>query len=92
MEGQEKQQIGDGQDNFGQAAGQLSKVAKEIGNQTALKGAETAGNAAAASVSAGVETGKAVSNMAAGTAIGGPWGAALSAAWAMRHTLFKVPI
>ena len=92
MEGQEKQQIGDGQDHYGQAASQMTKAARELGNHAALKGAETAGNAAAASVSAGVETGKAVSNMAAGTAMGGPWGAALSAAWAMRHTLFKILI
>ena len=37
-----------------------------------------------------VEGGKAVAEIAAGTAAGGPWGAILSAAWAMRHTLFKI--
>ena len=46
----EKQQMGDGSDNFGQAAGQMAKAA------------------------------------------GGPWGAVLSAAWSMRHSLFKVLI
>lgn len=33
---------------------------------------------------------KSAANIAAGAASGGPWGAALSAAWAMRNTLFKV--
>ena len=37
-----------------------------------------------------MEGGKAVAEIAAGTAAGGPWGAILSAAWAMRHTLFKI--
>ena len=51
-----------------------------------------AANAAAATVQAGVEGGKAVAEIAAGTAAGGPWGAILSAAWAMRHTLYKILI
>ncbi|MGN1026664.1 MAG: NlpC/P60 family protein [Faecousia sp.] len=91
-----KQQIGDGQDNYGQAAGQMAKAAKqasqEAAKQAAKKGAEATANAAAATVKAGVEGGKAVSEIAAGTAAGGPWGAILSAAWAMRHTLFKILI
>ncbi len=45
---------------------------------------------AASAVKAGVEGGKAVSEIAAGTAAGGPWGAAISAAWSLRHTLFKL--
>ena len=49
-------------------------------------------NAAAATVKAGVEGGKAVAEIAAGTAAGGPWGAILSAAWSLRHTLYKVLI
>lgn len=89
-----KQQIGDGSDNYGQAAGQMAKAAKQAGQeavkQTAAKGAEQAVNAAAATVKASVEGGKAAAEIAAGTAAGGPWGAILSAAWAMRHTLFKV--
>ena len=87
-----KQQIGDGQDNFGQAAGQMAKAAKQASQEAAKKGAEATANAAAATVKAGVEGGKAVSEIAVGTAVGGPWGAILSAAWAMRHTLFKILI
>ncbi len=91
-----KQQIGDGQDNFGQAASQAMKAAKQVSQeaakQAAVKGAEATANAAAATVQAGVEGGKAVAEIAAGTAAGGPWGAIISAAWAMRHTLFKILI
>ena len=91
-----KQQFGDGQDNFGQAAGQAAKAAKEVSKQAAAqaatKGAEVTANAAAATVQAGVEGGKAVAEIAAGTAAGGPWGAIISAAWAMRHTLYKILI
>ena len=90
----QKQQMGDGSDNIGQAAGQAAKTAKNAGKQAAKqaakKGAEAAANAAAATVKAGVEGGKAVAEIAAGTAAGGPWGAIISAAWAMRHTLFKI--
>lgn len=53
------------------------------------KGAEATANAAAATVKASVEGGKAAAEIAAGTAAGGPWGAILSAAWAMRHTLSR---
>ena len=91
-----KQQFGDGQDNFGQAAGQAAKAAKEVSKQAAAqaaaKGAEATANAAAATVQAGVEGGKAVAEIATGTAAGGPWGAIISAAWAMRHTLYKILI
>ena len=58
--------------------------------QAAKAGAEAVANAAAATVQASVETGSATAKIAAGTAAGGPWGAVLSAAWAMRHTLFKI--
>ena len=96
MEEPAKQQIGDGQDNFGQAAGKAAQAAKqfsqEAAKQAAAKGAEATANAAAATVQAGVEGGKAVAEIAAGTAAGGPWGAIISAAWAMRHTLFKILI
>lgn len=88
------QQIGDGSDNYGQAAGQMAKAAKQASQnaakQAAERGAEATANAAAATVKAGVEGGKAVSEIAVGTAAGGPWGAILSVAWAMRHTLFKI--
>lgn len=89
-----KQQVGDGSDNYGQAAGQMAKAARQAGQeavkQTAAKGAEQVANAAAATVKASVEGGKAAAEIAAGTAAGGPLGAVLSAAWSMRHTLFKV--
>jgi hypothetical protein len=62
----------------------------EAGVEAAAKSAEAGANAAAAAVKAGAESGKAIAEIAAGTAAGGPWGAALSAAWAMRHTLFKI--
>lgn len=91
-----KQQIGDGSDNYGQAAGQMAKAAKQAGQETAkqaaAKGAEATVNAAAATVKAGVEGGKAVAEIAAGTAAGGPVGAVISAAWSLRHTLFKLLI
>lgn len=90
----DKQQIGDGSDNYGQAAGQMANAARQAGQeaakQAAAKGAEATANAAAATVKASVEGGKAAAEIAAGTAVGGPWGAILSAAWAMRHTLFKI--
>lgn len=82
-----KQQIGDGQDNFGEAAKQMTNAVKQV---SAERGAETVLNATTNTVKAGIKTGKAVSEIAAGTAAGGPWGAIISAAWSMRHTLFKV--
>ena len=93
-----KQQMGDGQDNYGQAAKEMAKAGKEFGKEAgktvakeaARQGAEATANAAASTVKAGVETGKAVSEIATGTASGGPWGAIIAAAWAMRHTLFKI--
>lgn len=78
-----KQQIGDGQDNFGQAAEKLAQAVKQAGNTAASQSA----HAAAATVQAG--SGGAAAEVAAGSAAG-PWGAVLAAAWAMRHTLFKV--
>ena len=87
-----KEQFGDGQDNFGQAAAKASEAARQFSEISAAKGTEMAVNSAAASVQAGLEGGSAVANVAAGTAAGGPWGAVLSAAWAMRHTLYKILI
>lgn len=90
----ERQQFEDGADNYGQAAGQMARAAKQAGRETAkqaaVKGAEATANAATATVKASVEGGKAAAEIATGTAVGGPWGAILSAAWAMRHTLFKI--
>ena len=86
----QKQQVGDGSDNIGQAASQAAKAIQSAGRQATQKGAEAAASAAAATVKTGAESGKAVAEIAAGTAAGGPWGAIISAAWAMRHTLFKI--
>lgn len=89
-----KQHTGDGQDNYGQAAKQIGAAAKTAGKETAeqavQKGAEATVNAAANTMKVSAKTGKAVSEIAAGAATGGPWGAIISAAWSMRHTLFKV--
>lgn len=91
-----KTQMGDGGDNYGQAAAQMAKAAKQLGQeaakQAAAKGVEATANAAAATVQASVEGGKAVAEIATGTAAGGPWGAVLSAAWSLRHTLYKILI
>ena len=96
----DKQQIGDGGDNMANAAKQATNAAKQIGKQgaqkaagaTAKASAEAAANAAAASVNAAATGGQAVTNIAAGAAGGGPWGAIIMAAWSMRHTLFKILI
>ena len=90
----DKQQFGDGGDQWGEAARNLANAAKELGKEgakTAAAGtAAGAANFSAALVKAGVEGGKAVSEIAAGTAAGGPWGAVLSTAWSLRHTLYKI--
>jgi len=89
-----KQYTGDGSDNYIDAARKAAEAAKQFGTASTQKaaaaGAEAAANAAAASVKAGVEAGTAVSEIAAGTAAGGPVGTVVSAAWSLRHTLFKV--
>lgn len=72
----------DGSDNYAAAAKRISRAAQSARRSTA----------AAASVKAGAATGKAVAGSAVGVAMTGPWGAALSAAWELRYTLFKVLI
>ena len=90
----DKQQFGDGGDQWGKAARNLANAAKELGKEgvkSAASGtAAGVANSSAALVKAGVEGGKAISEIAAGTAAGGPWGAVLSAAWSLRHTLYKI--
>lgn len=90
----EKRQIGDGSDNYSQATKQFIGAAKQVGKesakQAAAAGTEATANAAAATVQAGAQGGKAAAEVASGTAAGGPWGAILSAAWALRHTLYKI--
>ena len=84
-----KQQFGDGQDSYTGAAQQLTKCLQQAGQQSARNAVS---NSAASLIQAGVKSGKAVSEIAAGTAAGGPWGALLSAAWSLRHTLYKILI
>ena len=87
----DQQQLGDGQDNYLRGAQKIAEAAKQAGTASAAGTAgEAAANAAAATVKASVEGGKAAAEIAAGTAAGGPWGAVLSAAWSLRHTLFKI--
>jgi len=68
----------------------------ELGAATAQKSAEAginaASNAAATAVQAGTQAGAAVAEVATGTAVAGPWGAVIMAAWSLRHTLFKILI
>lgn len=96
MADEQKNQFGEGSDNYAGAAKQMANAAKQAGKtaakETAVKGAEATATAAAATVKAGVESGKAVAEIATGTAAGGPVGAAIAAAWSMRHTLFKILI
>ena len=91
----EEQRFGDGQDNYLQGMQQAAEAARQFGGAAGSAGAsgaaagEAASNAAAATVKGGVETGKAVSEIAAGTAAAGPWGAIASSVWSLRHSLFK---
>lgn len=78
-----KQQIGDGQDDFGQAAGKIVEAAKQVHS------AGQAAQAANTAIATAQASGGAAAEVAAGSAAG-PWGALLAAAWASRHTLFKV--
>ena len=95
----DKQYMGDGNDDYAGALRHAAEAGKRFGMASAQNassagvgaaGAEAAANSAASVVKAGVEGGKAVSEIAAGTAAGGPWGALLLAAWSMRHTLLRV--
>ena len=91
MATQEKNQLGDGSDNYAGAAKQAANAAKSA-KEAGKTGAEATSRAAAATIKASVEGGKAAAQIAAGTAAGGPVGAAISIAWSMRHTLFKILI
>jgi len=87
LDGPDKQQIGDGQDNFGEAAGKIIDAAKQM--QAAGQSTQAAAQAANAAITTAQASGGAAAEIAAGSAAG-PWGALLAAAWATRHTLFKV--
>ncbi|MDR1204337.1 MAG: C40 family peptidase [Peptococcaceae bacterium] len=85
-----KQYTGDGSDSYIEAARKSAEAVKQIGQSaSAATGTETAANAASAA-QASMESGKAAAEIATGTAAGGSAGAVISAAWALRHTLFKV--
>ncbi len=89
----DKQYTGDGNDNYADAARKSAEAVKQVSSAAAEKaaaGAEATSAAAASTVKAGIEGGKAVSEIAAGTAAGGPWGAVVAAAWSLRHTLYKI--
>lgn len=92
----QKNQIGDGQDNYTGATKQMAEATKQAGKgavkTAAAEGAKATADAAAAAVKAGAEGGKAVAEIATGTAAGGPLGAIIAAAWSLRHTLFKILI
>lgn len=93
----EQQRFGDGQDDYLKGAQKVTEAARKAGAASAKSAGsaaarEATANAAAAVTKAGVTGGKAAAEIAAGTAAGGPWGAILSAAWSLRHTLFKVLI
>lgn len=85
-----EQRFGDGQDDYLRGAQKAAEAARKFSAASARAAGEATANAAAATVKAGIEGGKAAAEIAAGTAAGGPWGAVLSAAWSMRHTIFKV--
>ena len=89
-----KQQVGDGSDNYGNAAKQMAKAAKTAGKtaKAATESFRATTNAAASTVNASVKAGKAVAGIVKGATAGGPWGAIISAAWSLRHTLFKILI
>ena len=79
---QDKQQLGEGSTNYVDAAQKTVKAIQEVGKAaaektTTLAASEAAANATAAVAQAGLEGGKAVSEVAAGTAAGGPWGCLL---------------
>lgn len=82
-----RQQIGDGQDDLGQAAGKLVEAAKQA--RAVSQGVQATTQAANAAITTAQASGGAAAEVAAGSAAG-PWGALLAVAWASRHTLFKV--
>jgi len=92
MAEQDNRQLGDGHDNYGQAARKAGEAVKQLGQATAQKSAEATVNVAAHTIQASAEGGKAIAQLAAGTAAGGPVGAALAAVWSLRHTLWKIII
>ena len=91
MSEQDKQQLDDGSTNYADAAQKTARAIKEAGKAAAEKTAAAAGevtaNTTAAVAQASVEGGKAVAEVATGTAAGGPWSAIIAAAWALRKPI-----
>ena len=91
-----KQQVGEGSDNYGQAAREMAKATKQVGKTIAKQAtkqiAVASATAATSTVKAGVKAWKAVAGISSATAAGGPWGAIVSAAWSLRHTIYKILI
>lgn len=85
MSEQDKQMLGDGQDNYSQAAKSAATLARQ-----AAQGTEAASTAAGLTAQAGMEAGKAAAGIATGTAMAGPLGTALSLAWSLRHTIVRI--
>lgn len=73
------QQLGDGQDNLGQALKSSTEALRNSVSKSTIDTAKT-----------GVKAGKSASDIATGTASAGPWGTIISAAWSMRHTLYRI--
>ena len=95
----DKQHTGDGSDNYmdatrnaADAARQARQLSQAPIGRAATAGSKATASAAAATARTGAEGGRAAVEIAAGSTAGGPWGAALAAAWAMRHTLCKTLI
>lgn len=68
----DEQRFGDGQDDYVRGAQKAAEAVKQFGAASAQTAGEATANAAAATVKAGVEGGKAAAEIAAGTAAGGP--------------------
>lgn len=71
--------LGDGRDNYAGAAQNIGQALRQA-------------NSAVHIAKTGAEGGRAVAALAKGAAAGGPYGALLSAAWSMRHTLYRILI
>lgn len=80
------EQFGDGQDDYLRGAQKAAEAVQKFGEASAQTAAS---DAAAATIQAGTEGGAAAAGIAANV-MAGPWGATLSAAWSLRHTLLKI--
>lgn len=92
MPEQDRNQMGDGNNGYGQAVSQITKTAIQASQNTAkeaaVKGAKTAINAA----NIAAQSSTAAAEIAAGTASGGPAGTIISSIWSFRHVLYRILI